>query len=575
MKPKKSTLFSVLTFALIMVLFSCKGDKEVQSGENSTATVYYGGDIITMEGDVPQYAEALVIRNGTIEFAGTSAEAMKKAGPGHQMVDLEGKTLLPGFIDGHAHFGNFGLQAVGALLLAPPDATCKDIPTLIQILKDWNTPENRALTGWIFGTGFDDSVLEEKRFPTRHDLDQVSTEFPIMITHISGHFTSVNSKGLEILGLTADTPDPEGGIIRREADGKTPNGVLEELAAIPNMVGALMPKDQQAAGRFFNAGQDMALSYGYTTAQEGRAMQNHELLASKAKAGQLKLDVVSYIDYMFADQYMGSEWDSRDYTDHYRIGGMKVTLDGSPQGRTAWRTQPYLLPPDGQGPDYAGYPAIADDSTVQAIFDKGFKNNWQILVHANGDAAIDQMIRTLRPNVEKYGIGDRRNTLIHGQYIREDQIGAFKELDVILSLFPLHTFYWGDWHKQIIGDSLGNRISPVKTALEKGLKITIHTDAPVALPNLMRVVWTAVNRTSRSGAVIGETERLTPYEALQAITIWSAYQHFEEDRKGSLSPGKLADLVILDQNPLKVNPDAIKDIEVLETIKEGVTVYKK
>jgi len=575
MKPKKSTLFSVLTFALIMVLFSCKGDKEVQSGETSTATVYYGGDIITMEGDVPQYAEALVIRNGTIEFAGTSAEAMKKAGPGHQMVDLEGKTLLPGFIDGHAHFGNFGLQAVGALLLAPPDATCKDIPTLIQILKDWNTPENRALTGWIFGTGFDDSVLEEKRFPTRHDLDQVSTEFPIMITHISGHFTSVNSKGLEILGLTADTPDPEGGIIRREADGKTPNGVLEELAAIPNMVGALMPKDQQAAGRFFNAGQDMALSYGYTTAQEGRAMQNHELLASKAKAGQLKLDVVSYIDYMFADQYMGSEWDSRDYTDHYRIGGMKVTLDGSPQGRTAWRTQPYLLPPDGQGPDYAGYPAIADDSTVQAIFDKGFKNNWQILVHANGDAAIDQMIRTLRPNVEKYGIGDRRNTLIHGQYIREDQIGAFKELDVILSLFPLHTFYWGDWHKQIIGDSLGNRISPVKTALEKGLKITIHTDAPVALPNLMRVVWTAVNRTSRSGAVIGETERLTPYEALQAITIWSAYQHFEEDRKGSLSPGKLADLVILDQNPLKVNPDAIKDIEVLETIKEGVTVYKK
>ncbi len=188
---------------------------------------------------------------------------------------------------------------------------------------------------------------------------------------------------------------------------------------------------------------------------------------------------------------------------------------------------------------------------------------------------MDQMIRALKPNVKTYGKGDRRNTLIHGQYIREDQIDAFKELDVILSLFPLHTFYWGDWHKQIIGDSLGNRISPVKTALNKGLNVTIHTDAPVALPNLMRVVWTAVNRNSRSGAVIGETERLTPYEALQAITIWSAYQHFEEDRKGSLTPGKLADLVILDKNPLKVDPDAIKDIEVLETIKEGVTVYKK
>jgi len=558
-----------------MVLFSCKGDKEVQSGETSTATVYYGGDIITMEGDVPQYAEALVIRNGTIEFAGASAEAMKKAGPGHKMANLEGKTLLPGFIDGHAHFGNFGLQAVGALLLAPPDAACKDIPTLIQTLKEWNTPENRALTGWIFGTGFDDSVLEEKRFPTRHDLDQASTEFPIMITHISGHFAVVNTKGLEILGFTAETPDPEGGIIRREADGESPNGVLEELAAIPYMMQALMPKTQEGANRFFNEGQDMALSYGYTTAQEGRAMQNHELLASKAEAGQLKLDVVSYIDYMFVDQYMGSEWNSKDYTGHYRIGGMKVTLDGSPQGRTAWRTQPYLLPPDGQGPDYAGYPAIPQDSTVQAIFEKGFKNNWQILVHGNGDAAMDQMIRALKPNVEKYGIGDRRNTLIHGQYIREDQIDAFKELDVILSLFPLHTFYWGDWHKQIIGDSLGNRISPVKTALEKGLNVTIHTDAPVALPNLMRVVWTAVTRTSRSGAVIGEAERLTPYEALQAITIWSAYQHFEEDRKGSLTPGKLADLVILDNNPLKVDPMEIKDIQVLQTIKEGSSVFQK
>ena len=575
MKTNSARLFSLILTLFLATLFACKDEKEAHSGSESQATVYYGGDIITMEGDSPEYAEAVVERNGQIEYVGSSAEAMKKAGAGHKMINLEGKTMLPGFIDGHAHFGNFGMQAIGALLLAPPDATCKDIPTLIQILKDWNTPENRALTGWIFGTGFDDSVLEEKRFPTRHDLDQVSIEFPIMITHISGHFAVANTKGLEVLGLTADTPDPEGGIIRREADGKTPNGVLEEMAAIPYMLQVLLPKDPESADRFFNAGQDMAISFGYTTAQEGRAMQNHELLAAAAEEGRLKLDVVSYIDYMFVDQYMGSKWDSRDYTDHYRIGGMKVTLDGSPQGRTAWRTQPYLLPPDGQGTDYAGYPAIPEDSVVQAIFEKGFKNDWQILVHGNGDAAMDQMIRTLRPNVEKYGKGDRRNTLIHGQYIRQDQIDAFKELDVILSLFPLHTFYWGDWHKEIIGDSLGNRISPVKTALRKGLKVTIHTDAPVALPNLMRVVWTAVNRTSRSGAVIGEEERLTPYEALQAITIWSAYQHFEEDSKGSIKEGKLADFVILDQNPLKIDPMEIKDIKVLETIKEGTSLTSK
>ncbi len=539
----------------------------------SQATVYFNGDILTMEGNSPAYVEAVVVRDGLIEYAGEAAQAMEVAGPGHQMTDLEGKTLLPGFIDGHAHFANFSLQAVAALLLPPPDAAVGDIPTLIQTLKDWDTPENRALTGWIFGTGFDDSVLEEKRFPTRHDLDQVSTEFPVLIVHISGHFAVVNSKGLEAFGITADTPDPEGGLIRREADGKTPNGVLEELAAIPNMVKALMPTSPEAADRFFQAGQEMALSFGYTTAQEGRAMQNHELLAAKAEAGELKLDVVSYIDYTLTDPYMASKWNSREYTNHYRIGGVKLTLDGSPQGRTAWRTQPYLLPPDGQGPDYAGYPAIPSDSTVQAILEMAFANNWQALIHANGDAAIDQLIGALRPNVEKYGKADRRNTLIHGQYVREDQLDSLKELDVIASLFPLHTFYWGDWHKEIIGDSLGNRISPTRTALNKGLKLTIHTDAPVALPNLMRVVWTAVQRTSRSGAIIGEGERLTPYEALQAITIWAAYQHFEEDGKGSIKAGKHADLVILDQNPLKADPDAIKEIMVLKTIKDGKIVY--
>jgi predicted amidohydrolase YtcJ len=353
-----------------------------------------------------------------------------------------------------------------------------------------------------------------------------------------------------------------------------PNGVLEELAAIPLYAKALTPASEEALMKFMTAGQEMALSYGYTTAQDGRAMEQHDLLAKFAEMNFWKLDVVSYVDYMFTEP-LKSKWYSKNYNNHYRVGGMKITLDGSPQGRTAWRTTPYLLPPDGADDNYSGYPAIPNDADVTAIYEKAFTNNYQILTHANGDAAMDQMIRTMKPLSEKYGNDDRRNVLIHGQYIRDDQLDSFKELGVITSLFPLHTFYWGDWHKEIIGDSLGNRISPVRTALNKGVKITIHTDAPVALPNLMRVVWTAVERTSRSGQVIGESERLTPYEALKGITIWSAYQHFEENKKGTLEKGKLADMVILDKNPLKVAPDTIKDIQVVETIKEGQTVFKK
>ena len=558
-------------FATI-VLISCKDAQNDKASASSI--VYSGGDIITMQGDAPQDAEALVVKDGIISFVGSLAEAKANAGESHEYKDLEGKTLLPGFIDGHAHFSSFSAQAIGAQILPPPDAGAKNIPTLIDILKKWNTPENRALTGWIFGLGFDDSVLEEKRFPTKHDLDLVTTEFPIMIIHISGHFAVVNTKGLEVLKIDSDTKNPEGGIIRREK-GNEPNGVLEELAAIPYMLTILNPASKEAADQFFEAGQHMALSFGYTTAQEGRAMENHEMLVNAAEANKLKLDVVSYVDYMFVDKYMGSKWNSKTYNNHYRIGGMKLTLDGSPQGRTAWRTQPYLILPDGAQEGYSGYPAIPSDSVVISIYEKGFKNNWQILTHANGDAAMDQMIRTIKPVAAKYGNKDRRNVLIHGQYIREDQLDSFKDLDVIASLFPLHTFYWGDWHKQIIGDSLGNRISPVRTALNKGLKITVHTDAPVALPNLMRMVGITVERKSRSGQIIGEHEKLTAFEALKAITDWSAFQHFEENKKGTLEAGKLADLVILDKNPFKVPESDIKEIIVLETIKEGISVYKK
>jgi predicted amidohydrolase YtcJ len=532
--------------------------------QKSNQTLYSGGDILTMVGETPQFAEAILVEGETIRFVGSKAEALKKADKNHVKVDLAGQTLMPGFIDGHAHFSNFASQAVGALLLPPPDADAKNIPVIIKRLQDWNTAENSALTGWIFGTGFDDSVIEERRFLTKHDLDKVSTEYPVMITHISGHFAVVNSKGLELLKISQDTPDPEGGLIRREDGSTEPNGVLEELAAIPHMMKAISP-----------ASPEVALSYGFTTTQEGRAMSNHEFLTSMAEQQKLKIDVISYIDYLFVDQYMDSKWYGNGYVNRYKIGGMKVTLDGSPQGRTAWRTKPYLVPPFGAAEDYTGYPAIPDDGELTKIYGKAFQNDWQILTHANGDAAMDQMIRTLKPLTEKYGNTDRRFVLIHGQYVREDQLDSYRELDIITTLFPLHTFYWGDWHSEIIGEELGLQISPVRTALNKGLKITIHSDAPVALPNLMRVVWTAVNRTSSSGNIIGEGERLTPYEALQAITIWSAYQHFEDKTKGSLETGKLADFIVLDKNPVEIPVDSLKDVQVMQTIKSGQVVYSR
>jgi hypothetical protein len=535
--------------------------------------IYSGGDIVTMEGDSAVYPEAVAVTGGKITFVGSKAGAAKLKGRSTVMHDLQGKTLIPGLIDGHAHFTGFGAQAVAANLLASPDGKANSIPDVIRILKEWYAANGTKMTnGWIIGMGFDDAVLAEGRFPTRDDLDQVSTDVPIAIVHISGHFAVLNSKGLELSKITAATPNPAGGVIRRRPGSKEPNGVLEELAAIPVFVPVISPSSPEQVNFFMDKGQELAVSFGYTTAQEGRAMTSHEQLVQYAESGRLKIDVVSYIDYAFA-KYMRTPWYSRDYKDHYRIGGFKLTLDGSPQGRTAWRTIPYLLPPDGQKAGYKGYPAIADDKKVQAIVDSAFANNWQLLTHANGDAAIDQLINALRPAIEKYGNDDRRNVLIHGQFIRDDQLDTLVRMKVIPSLFPMHTFYWGDWYRKIVGDSAAMRISPINSAVKRSMMPTSHTDAPVALPNLMVVMWATVNRVSRSGAVIGPDERLTPYQALQTMTIWGAHQHFEESRKGSLAVGKLADLVVLSENPLKVDPMTIKDIKVLETIKEGKPVY--
>jgi predicted amidohydrolase YtcJ len=567
-------LLTVPLLALLLV-FSVGCGLGGPDPAHTADAIYSGGDIITMESDSPVYVEAVAIKDGKILFVGSKSDAEKMKGTTTKMNGLQGKTLVPGLFDGHSHFLGFGAQAVGANLLASPDGNANSIDDVVNELKSWYAKNGTDMTnGWIFGMGYDDAVLKEGRHPTKVDLDKVSTEVPIVIVHISGHFCVMNSKALAISKITAVSKDPQGGIIRRMPGSREPNGVLEELAAIPVYVPIISPTGPKQIDYFMDKGQELAVSFGYTTAQEGRAMTNHEMLASYAKEGKLKIDVVSYIDYAFS-KYMKSEWYGRDYKDHYRIGGLKLTLDGSPQGRTAWRTIPYLIPPEGQKAGYKGYPAIPDDNKVKEIMDEAFANNWQMLAHANGDSAIDQYIRCMKPAFEKYGKNDRRNVLIHGQFMRMDQLETLKEMKVIPSLFPMHTFYWGDWYRRIIGDDYAMKISPIKSAVKMGMMPTSHTDAPVALPNLLMVMWATVNRVSRTGVVIGPDERLTPYEALQAITIWGAHQHFEEKSKGSLVVGKLGDMVVLSENPLKIDPMKIKDIKVLQTIKEGKTVYQR
>jgi hypothetical protein len=565
---RHQTVASILIAAL--VLTAC-GQKPADTQLGKVADlIITGGPIVTMEGDQPTTVEAIVVDDGKITFVGSKAAALERQGDGTVLKDLGGRTLMPGFIDGHAHAQQFGTQAVGANLLAPPDGTVNTIDDLVDRLKTFAAGPDVALTGWIFGMGYDDALLG--RHPTREDLDKVSTTVPVIATHISGHFAAVNTLGLKMIGYDAGTRDPEGGVIRREADGKTPNGVLEELAAIPHMVRFLTPATQEGKDVFLKRGMEMAKSYGYTTANEGRMFGSmHDVMADAARRGLVDIDFIGWMDYTGRSALDAGF--STTYSNHYRLGGIKVTLDGSPQGRTAWRTAPYLIPPDGQALGYKGYPVIPDTKQAEAYLDEAYGKGWPVKVHANGDAAIDQLFEALRPVVAKHGVKPGQVTLIHGQFIRPDQVQALKSLGIFPSMFPMHTFYWGDWYKQIVGPEQAARISPMRSILNTGLHATSHTDAPVALPNLMQVVWATVNRTSRSGAVIGPDERVTPYEAMKMVTIWGAEQFGEQAAKGSIKEGKLADLVVLSDNPITMDPATINQVQVLETIKEGKTVW--
>jgi predicted amidohydrolase YtcJ len=574
--PLRPTLLACCALASVLLASACsRGPGPEQAARSIDAApdadlIFHGGPILTMAGDEPAYVEAVAVRDGRIVFAGGVEEAMTLKGADTRSVDLGGKTLMPGFIDGHAHVLQFGAQAVGAKLLAPPDGAVNNIDDVIAKLKEFGAGPEVARTGWIFGTGYDDALLG--RHPTREDLDKVSTEIPVVAVHISGHFSAMNSAGLKAVGITADTPDPEGGRIRREADGRTPNGVLEELASIPYVIRILSPAKQEDKDYFLERGLEMAKSYGYTTANEGRLMGDaNAYLMTAASRGLFDIDVIGWQDYTGMEQL--EKFYSTTYSNHYRLGGLKVTLDGSPQGRTAWRTKPYLIPPDGQEVGYAGYPAIPDTGRVESYLEKAYANNWPVKVHANGDAAIDQMLEALRPVVERHGVRRGETILVHGQFLRQDQIPQLKALGVFPSMFPMHTFYWGDWYERIIGHDMAVQISPMRSLLNAGMHVTSHTDAPVALPNLMQVAWATVNRVSRSGEVVGEPEKVSPFEALKMITLWGAEEFGEVEHKGSIEVGKQADFVVLSDNPLAVDPMDMNRIVVLETIKDGQTVY--
>ena len=544
-----------------------------RAGAATETVVYRGGTIRTMNEAIP-LAEAVAVSGGRILAAGSEADVAARAGRGAKLVDLEGRTMLPGFIDCHGHISMTALL-MGFQNLAPsPAGPVRNIEDIKSELRKFRERTGGGRGGWLLGAMYDDSLLAERRAVTCADLDEVSTEQPILVYHASLHVAVVNSHALSLLGVGADTPDPQGGVIRRWPGTREPNGILEEGA-----ITLVMPRLPQASPDelldLLDAVQDRYAAWGITTAQDGATRRpDYDLLSLAATRDRLKIDVVAYPFFTHIEDLANGDVEMRRDYNGFKIGGIKLMLDGSPQAKTAWLTKPYEVVPPGFEQDYRGY-RIVDDESAAKMVDDAFARGWQVYAHCNGDAAADQFISAIRKATEKHGLSDRRSTVIHAQTLREDQLDLMERLGIMPSFFVTHTFYWGDWHRDsVLGPERAARISPVRSTLERGMRYTLHNDSPVVPSDCRMLLWSAVNRETRSGKVLGENQRVSALDALRGITIDAAYQHFEDDMKGSIEPGKLADLVITEEDPAIMDASALRDLTIAETIKRGETIFR-
>lgn len=527
--------------------------------------VLCNGHILSMD-PFNRVFPAIALHGDRILALGSTKEMQALAGSDTEIIDLGGKTVLPGFCDAHGHFCMYAEFSTRVNLNSPPVADCRDIPQALQLLAQ--RASQTALGQWVSGYGFDDTMIADQRFPTRQELDSACPNHPLCIMHISGHLAVLNSAALTLAGYDKDTPDPQGGVIRHEADG-SPSGVLEETAMYMarNAMPALSCEEMMTA---IETVSQEYLRKGITSAVEAAAMRQTYITALRksAQTGRLPLRV-TYNPMM----YIYDEAEEIDFpTPLLRRGGVKLLQDGSIQGFTAYLSAPYHTPFKGDAA-WRGYPCFPREKLF-SIIATHHKAGHQCVIHTNGDAAIDDVLDAIEAAQKEHPVADPRFLLIHAQTVREDQLDRFRALGVTPSFFTPHVYYWGDRHASLfLGPERAARQNPMRSALERGLVISSHCDVPVVPVDPFLSIWACVNRRSSTGALIGAEQRISVMDALRAHTINPAWQNFEENDRGSLEVGKFADLAVLDTDPLRCPVEALRDIRVTMTMLGGQIVY--
>lgn len=533
--------------------------------------IFVGGDILTMN-DTARSAAALAVKDGRILAVGDEAKVMATRGASTRMVDLGGRTLLPGFIDGHSHFINAVRMSTWANVSAPPVGKARDIAGIAAELVA--TRERLALKPgeWVIGYGYDGTTLADGREMTRADLDPHFPDNPVMILHVSLHGAVLNTAGFRATGFDLFAPTPAGGMTARLPGSEEAAGLVMEHSFIPIYMKMPAATEQEQL-EAFAAAQALYAGNGYTTTQDApMEPATRGLYHKAAEQGRLVIDIVGYVNWLEFPELLDRKGEpfGKGYERRFRIGGVKIVGDGSPQGKTAFWSKPLLTAGPGGEKDWRGEPNITPQE-LNRLVKLAYDNGIPVMTHCNGDATIDMMLDAHEAAGAPAG---KRTVIIHSQFVRPDQLERYVRYGFVPSFFTNHAFFWGDVHVENLGRERAHFLSPTRTAKAMGIRFSNHSDFAVTPLNPMFILWTSVSRTSRSGQVIGPDERLDPWDGLRALTIDAAFQYGEEREKGSLEAGKLADLVVLDRNPLAVPVDGIKDIRIVETFKEGRSIFR-
>jgi predicted amidohydrolase YtcJ len=534
-----------------MVFDSCSMSKGPE-------TILHNANIFTSNPVQPN-AQAIAFSEGRIVAVGKNSDILNLAGSSTTKLDIGGKTITPGFIDAHSHPASSGLSH-----LRNVDCDLRSINAILEAIKIKvdKTPAGE----WVLGFKYDDTKTAEGRYITRYDLDQVTADHPIKITHRGGHTAYVNSKALELAKINKDTPDPEGGQIVRDETGQ-PTGLLKEnatglLPAIPN---SITSKDKQAGVKLIT--QMMAKS-GVTSVTDAYGSLDTLISYRDARnANELSARIYCMIGYFDIDEAIKQGHKTGDGDEWVRIGGMKLTCDGSISERTAKLSEPYVGRPDDYGI------LVMDEEELYNHAIKAQKADWQIGIHANGDVAIEKSLNVFDRLQVEHQRNDPRFRLEHCTVINSELIKRIKDLNAIPNPFSTYVYWHGEKMVNYGHERLENMFA-VRSFLDAGINVTQTSDYPPGPFEPMMALQSSVTRTDMSGTTWGASQKITVEEAIKVGTINGAYASYEEKIKGSLQSGKYADLVVLDEDPTKVEPSTLVDIKIERTMVDGKWVYE-